>query len=188
MNTLDNIHKAAKKEFLDKGFQMASLRNIVKNAGVTTGAFYGYYKSKEELFDALVGKQYEHIMKMYIDVQNGFKKLDANTQQTSMGKVSGDCMEDMLDYMYANEDEFRLILLSSQGTRYENMVHEMSDIEVIKSVDPMLEHMLVSGMFSAFFELLIHKDDIKEAKTYLKQLRAFYTAGWAKVFEMSLEG
>ena len=160
MNTLDNIHKAAKKEFLDKGFQMASLRNIVKNAGVTTGAFYG--------------------------------------------KVSGDCMEDMLDYMYANEDEFRLILLSSQGTRYENMVHEMSDIEVmathdfvdtmkrngksIKSVDPMLEHMLVSGMFSAFFELLIHKDDIKEAKTYLKQLRAFYTAGWAKVFEMSLEG
>ena len=58
----------------------------------------------------------------------------------------------------------------------------------IKSVDPMLEHMLVSGMFSAFFELLIHKDDIKEAKTYLKQLRAFYTAGWAKVFEMSLEG
>lgn len=204
MNTLDNIHKAAKKEFLDKGFQMASLRNIVKNAGVTTGAFYGYYKSKEELFDALVGEQYEHIMKMYIDVQNGFKELDANTQQTSMGKVSGDCMEDMLDYMYANEDEFRLILLSSQGTRYENMVHEMSDIEVmathdfvdtmkrngksIKSVDPMLEHMLVSGMFSAFFELLIHKDDIKEAKTYLKQLRAFYTAGWEKVFEMSLEG
>ena len=173
MNTLDNIHKAAKKEFLDKGFQMASLRNIVKNAGVTTGAFYGYYKSKEELFDALVGKQYEHIMKMYIDVQNGFKKLDANTQQTSMGKVSGDCMEDMLDYMYANEDEFRLILLSSQGTRYENMVHEMSEIEVTATHD---------------FVDTIHKDDIKEAKTYLKQLRAFYTAGWAKVFEMSLEG
>ena len=43
MNTLDNIHKAAKKEFLDKGFQMASLRNIVKNAGVTTGALYGRY-------------------------------------------------------------------------------------------------------------------------------------------------
>lgn len=115
MNTLDNIHKAAKKEFLDKGFQMASLRNIVKNAGVTTGAFYGYYKSKEELFDALVGKQYEHIMKMYIDVQNGFKKLDANTQQTSMGEVAKDCMDNMLDYMYENEDEFRLILLSSKA-------------------------------------------------------------------------
>ena len=80
MNTLDNIHKAAKKEFLDKGFQMASLRNIVKNAGVTTGAFYGYYKSKEELFDALVGKQYEHIMKMYIDVQNSLMPIPSRRQ------------------------------------------------------------------------------------------------------------
>ena len=57
MNTLDNIHKAAKKEFLDKGFQMASLRNIVKNAGVTTGAFYGYYKSKEAVLNKMVIRQ-----------------------------------------------------------------------------------------------------------------------------------
>lgn len=51
------------------------------------------------------------------------------------------------------------------------MVHEMSEIEVqathdfvetmnqngrqIKSVDPMLEHMLTSGMFATFFELLL---------------------------------
>ncbi|MCI1931813.1 MAG: TetR/AcrR family transcriptional regulator [Clostridia bacterium] len=54
LNTLERIHKAAKGEFLEKGFQAASLRNIVKKAGVTTGAFYGYYNSKEELFDALV--------------------------------------------------------------------------------------------------------------------------------------
>lgn len=53
--TLNKIHEAAKKEFLEKGFKDASLRNIVKTVGVTTGAFNGYYKSKEELFEALVG-------------------------------------------------------------------------------------------------------------------------------------
>ena len=57
MTTLENIHKAAKEEFLEKGFKGASLRNIVKTAGMTTGAFYGYYGSKEELFSALVGSQ-----------------------------------------------------------------------------------------------------------------------------------
>ena len=41
-------------EFLDKGFQGASLRQIVKNAGVTTGAFYGYFSSKEALFASIV--------------------------------------------------------------------------------------------------------------------------------------
>ena len=41
MTTLERIYASAKKEFLEKGFQGASLRNIVKSAGVTTGAFYG---------------------------------------------------------------------------------------------------------------------------------------------------
>lgn len=41
MTTLEKIHDSAKKEFLEKGFLGASLRNIVKYAGVTTGAFYG---------------------------------------------------------------------------------------------------------------------------------------------------
>ena len=53
-STLELIHTAAKEEFMEKGFQAASLRNIVKTAGVTTGAFYGYYGRKEELFAALV--------------------------------------------------------------------------------------------------------------------------------------
>ena len=39
LGTRDNILRAAMAEFLDKGFQGASLRQIVKNAGVTTGAF-----------------------------------------------------------------------------------------------------------------------------------------------------
>ena len=47
--TLERIQEAAMTEFLDKGFLGASLRQIVKNAGVTTGAFYGYFSSKEAL-------------------------------------------------------------------------------------------------------------------------------------------
>ena len=38
--TLHLIRSAAMQEFLKKGFKSASLRNIVKIAGVTTGAFY----------------------------------------------------------------------------------------------------------------------------------------------------
>lgn len=186
--------------FLKRGFLGASLRNIVKCAGVTTGAFYGYYDSKEKLFDALVSEQYEHVMDMYMSTQNSFKELEAEKQQANMGKIGGECLEQMIDYMYANEDEFRLILMCSKGTRYENMVHEMSEVEVqathdfvevmrengieVREIDPKLEHVLVSGMFTAFFELLIHKNDIGEAKTYLKQLREFYTAGWMRLFDM----
>ena len=52
--TLENIQRAAMEEFSEKGFLGASLRKIVKNAGVTTGAFYGYFSSKEALFASIV--------------------------------------------------------------------------------------------------------------------------------------
>lgn len=73
--TLDSIHTAAKTEFLEKGFKSASLRNIVKTAGVTTGAFYGYYDSKEALFEALVGEQYERFMGLFKKTIREFDEL-----------------------------------------------------------------------------------------------------------------
>lgn len=70
--TFNRIFSAALQEFLEKGFQSASLRNIVKMAGVTTGAFYGYYKSKEELFEALVGEHYNFLLDCFCRAQKEF--------------------------------------------------------------------------------------------------------------------
>lgn len=52
------IVQAASKEFLDKGFEKASLRQIVKNAGTTLGNFYNYYDSKEALYASIVENAY----------------------------------------------------------------------------------------------------------------------------------
>lgn len=54
LSTLNNILDAGRAEFLEKGFKSASLRNIVKTAGVTTGAFYGYFSGKEALLPLLL--------------------------------------------------------------------------------------------------------------------------------------
>ena len=97
-STLNLIHIAAKAEFLEKGFQSASLRNIVKNAGVTTGAFYGYYGSKEELFKALVQDVYEHIMSRYKESLDKFASLPIESQPEQMGKISRKSMEQQLLY------------------------------------------------------------------------------------------
>ena len=64
--TLHLIRSAAMQEFLKKGFKSASLRNIVKIAGVTTGAFYGYYDSKEDLFESLVSEHYNFFIELLL--------------------------------------------------------------------------------------------------------------------------
>ena len=112
--TLERIHAAAKEAFMEYGFKSASLRSIVKTAGVTLGAFYGYYNSKEELFEALVCEQYNHMMDCYRKAQTDFAALPQEEQLEHMSEISGDCMTEMLLYAYEHLDEFKLILCRSE--------------------------------------------------------------------------
>lgn len=196
-DTLQAILTAAMEEFLEKGFQAASLRNIVKQAGVTTGAFYGYFASKEALFEALVGEQYDYFMNCFCHAQQEFAALPAENQPKELSTISGSCMHEMLLYAYAHLKEFKLILCHSAGTRFAGLIDEMTEIElkathdyldVLKSlgrpappIAEHLEHILVTGMFNAYFELIIHEMPLPKAENYLKEMRDFYTAGWMKI-------
>lgn len=193
-STLERIHAAAIQEFLEKGFQSASLRNIVKSAGVTTGAFYGYYGSKEELFEALVGKQAQYVLQLYDTTLEDFEKLPGEVQTQKMTDISGDTMLQLLDYVYDNYATFKMIILCAEGTQYANFVHQLvvretestfAYIETVKqmgySVEPInknLIHIVASGLFTGIFETIIHDMPKAEAKEYVLQLQKFCTAGW----------
>ena len=195
--TLNRIFSAAFQEFLEKGYQSASLRNIVKMAGVTTGALYGYYKSKEELFEALVGEHYDFLLDCFCRVQKEFAEIPPEQQPSHLTSTSGECMYEMLLYAYEHLNEFKLILCCSEGTRFSRLIDEMVEIEtkgthdyleVLKRlgrpsppIDARLEHILITGMFNTFFELIIHEMPLEEAKHYLQAMRTFYTAGWMKL-------
>ena len=83
--TLEKIQEAALAEFLDKGFQGASLRQIVKNAGVTTGAFYGYFSSKEALFNALVEPHAAALMGKFMEARPPLPSCPRNSSPTTWG-------------------------------------------------------------------------------------------------------
>lgn len=197
LTTLEAIHMAAKAEFLEKGFQSASLRNIVKTAGVTTGAFYGYYDSKEELFEALVREQYDTFMGAYKKTIQEFGEMSPQRQMDNLGTFSFQCVHDMLLYAYDNLTEFKLLLCCSDGTPFAGMLDEMVEIETKAThdfqetldcigkpspkIDPQLEHILITGMFNAYFELIIHEIPMEQAEIYLSQMWDFYCAGWYKI-------
>lgn len=47
------ILEAAREVFGEIGLEAATVRDIVRKSGLSVGAFYNYYRSKEEVFDAL---------------------------------------------------------------------------------------------------------------------------------------
>ena len=196
-STLEQIHAAAKTEFLEKGYRTASLRNIVKNAGVTTGAFYGYYDSKEALFAALVDEPYRYLLEKYRHSLSEFEQLPPERQTERMGSVGKECMQEMLVYMNAHKDVFHLLLECAEGTPYAALVDDLVALEIeatehyckvlrdlgnpVPAIDKRLEHILVTGMMNAYFEMIIHDMPLADAQQYLRELHEFYSAGWLKM-------
>lgn len=195
--TLKNILSAGKAEFLEKDFNSASLRNIVKTAGVTTGAFYGYFSGKEALFAALVEEHAKAIMNIFMSAQESFEELPEEEKANHMGVENRTSLNEIVDYIYEHFDEFKLIICKSEGTSYENFIHNMVEIEVeetyqfidalrsqgkdVPNIEKAVCHMIVSGMFSGIFELIAHDMKKENAKKYVSEFQDFYIAGWSKI-------
>ena len=196
-DTLEKIQQAALEEFSEKGFLGASLRQIVKNAGVTTGAVYGYFSSKEALFASLVEPHAAALMGRFMEAQTGFAELPEQEQPAHMGEASGDYVDWMVDYICEHREPVNLLLCRAEGTSYEHFVHNMVEVEVeytlkymevlrrlgkdIPQLDQSLCHIIASGMFNGLFEIVIHDMPREQAHRDVTQFRTFYTAGWLEL-------
>ena len=197
LDTRNKIQQIAMEEFAEKGFLGASLRQIVKKAGVTTGAFYGYFSSKEALFNAIVEPHAVALMGRYMEAQTTFAELPEEEQPSHMGLESSEYIHWMVDYICRHREPVKLLLCRSEGTGYEHFVHNMVEVEVeytirymevlrhlgqdIPELDEQMCHIIDSGMFNGLFEIVIHDMPRDRALHYVDQLRDFYTAGWLKL-------
>ncbi len=186
-DTLERIQQAALEEFSEKGFLGASLRQIVKNAGVTTGAF----------FASLVEPHAAALMGRFMEAQTGFAELPEEEQPAHMGEASGDYVDWMVDYICEHREPVKLLLCRADGTSYEHFIHNMVEVEVEstlrymevlrrlgKDIPPLnrsLCHIIASGMFNGLFEIVIHDMPREQAFQDVTQFRSFYTAGWLKL-------
>jgi AcrR family transcriptional regulator len=66
------IIEGARRVFIDKGFDAASMNDITRAAGVSKGTIYVYFASKEELFEALIEEERGTIFKnLYAALEQG---------------------------------------------------------------------------------------------------------------------
>lgn len=194
---IDKIIECAKQEFLEKGFEGASMRNIADNAGYTTGMLYGRFADKGELFKAIVKAPADKLYIYYANVQHEFAGLAPEMQYKDMHIYVDARINEMLDIVYSNFDEFKLIISKSKGSEYENYVDKLIEIETdntvrfiselnaagikVNDVRADLSHMLATAMFNGMFEVVEHDFTKDDARSYIKQLQYFFNAGWDKI-------
>ncbi len=193
-DTQKRILEVGKREFLEKGFKDASLRAIVKEAGFTKGAFYGYYNSKEALFDALVSPAADGLITQFKQAQQAHYELIPEDKAEQSRDLSTSYLNYFINYIYDHFDAFKLVICCSEGTRYANYIHELVKLEVDQTEDYYeqlrqlgklegavsrdLHHMITSAYFTAVFETVAHDMTREQAIDYVNELAAFFNYGW----------
>ncbi|MCR4703265.1 MAG: TetR/AcrR family transcriptional regulator [Saccharofermentans sp.] len=125
--THELILKSAMMNFSAVGFRNASIRNICRDAGVTNGAFYAHFNSKDDLFSALVAEKLQMFNKTYQDLSE--MNIGSAEDVLHIFEMSYGSIETLIHYVYSEREVFKLILECSGGTSYENFVSDLIDEE-----------------------------------------------------------
>lgn len=198
--TKKKIREMGKREFLKKGFKEASLNHIVAEAGFTKGAFYGYYADKAALFEDLVSSAAEGLVNQFKAAQEAHFDLIPENQAAQSRELSTQYLRHFLDYIYEHFDAFKLILCCADGTKYENYIHDLVELDVARTeqyftalrnrgrlkgdASPELHHMITSAYFTAVFETVVHDMPREKAVGYIEELAVFFNSGWNGLLRM----
>lgn len=192
----EKVRKAVKEEFLEKGYEDASIRSIGARAGMTSAGLYRHYADKEAMFNAMVEPLIESIKEW--TGKHTKRKYDLLEGDVSDDKLFGETFVDMIkEVILPRRGEFILLISRSAGTRYENFIHdyvEDNQKEFMEAIRYLKEkgyqtaelgeeelHMLLSAYLTACFEPIIHDYEDEKVIKYLNTVREFFMPGWMRI-------
>ncbi|MCR5595968.1 MAG: TetR/AcrR family transcriptional regulator [Lachnospiraceae bacterium] len=194
----EKIINAAYEEFLEYGFKDASMRRIAAACDMSASGLYKHFPSKEDMFAALVGPAYEGMIKEFFSMMDDEIAGIDKTFEKDMWKYNEETVW-ILKYVYKHIKAFKLLVCRSQGTRYENYIHELAVLEeesTHKFISKMEEvgievhmlpdkeyHLFITTNISAIFQPVEHDFTEEEALSYGKHLDSFYEYGWRHLMQ-----
>lgn len=117
--TMEKLKKAALEEFYDNGYAKASLRNICRKAGVTTGAMYFSFENKEALFRAILDplvQSYEEILARCMQLE-----LADSSEGSDIDVL-------MMQFVLKHRKEAIVIMEKAQGSCYEGFRNRIENM------------------------------------------------------------
>lgn len=114
--TEERLLACAKRRFLSMGYEKASLRDICKDAGVTTGALYFLFDGKEALLAAILDP-------FLAEMQRLWRELAA--RETAHPDTADENEQQMMNFIAEHRDEAIILLEKCSGSRYAHIREDM---------------------------------------------------------------
>lgn len=186
-NTQQRLLEIAKREFLRNGFSEVSMRDISKATGMALGNIYYYYKTKDELYMAILSPLLLR-MKEYMKYHN-----ESNSLMEDILCMEKDKFDEYLksprctsyfDLLLSHRDEFYMLFYLSSGSSLEKYEEELQLYLVEMGYEYLEKYMKVKKIkievdekFMKIYSTMmiaLMKEIVKKKKIPLSELRRLY--------------
>jgi TetR/AcrR family acrAB operon transcriptional repressor len=75
--TVENILSVSAKLFVEKGYEKTSVQDITDALGMSKGAIFHHFKSKEDIFNAVISRQAQYAEQAVYEMINEVKAINA---------------------------------------------------------------------------------------------------------------
>jgi len=190
----EGIVKAAYSEFLEHGFQKASIHKIAEKAGVTTGAIYTRYKSKDALFFSLLQPFFAVYQSFFAPAAAEYEKARGSRSVEALCSAIRFEEELYVRLLTEHYDDCTLFFCKSDGSSIEAMLKDTMEAKARttvqffrdvygKDVNALAIRLLMGSQFWYFRQLLDERLTQKEMLESLRSVLEFSNAGWKQFYE-----
>lgn len=144
----NEILNIAQKLFYTKGYDKSTINDILEAAGIAKGTFYYYFKSKEEVMDAI-------IKRIVDDIIESAEIIAKDTKMTAEEKLCKIIMRQSPDVKKTDE-------VLEELHQVENaQLHQKSIVETILRLTPILAEVIEQGIDEGVFKTPYPKESIE---------------------------
>ena len=197
--TLDKkIEDAARSEFLRLGYEKASLHEIARIAGVTTGALYTRYDGKDGLFESLLKELFGEVASYETKATELYNEAGKRMNIDMIVGAIRKETEIYQDLLFRRYDACKLLVCRSHGSRVGRMLDEMYETKsretaeyfqrlAGKTVDTDSLAIILQSQYEQFRCILEHNWPRDKAIEALKVSEIYQEAGWRALFQSILD-
>lgn len=205
-NARASLSAAARAEFVKKGIRGARIEDITAACGLSKGAFYLHFESKEALFrevmaaykaelDARADERFATMQRFFAEHGRPDRE-DAATRSERyrrLVQLETDLDLQMLEVMWENRDLLDVLIRGSQGTEFESFVWSLADREVERiardcqplladrapgdEIEPELFGSLIVGAYVLLGKRMIRMKEKPDLATWARSLQHLFREG-----------
>lgn len=132
------IVETAKRLFREVGYTRCSVDMIIRDMGVAKGTFYYYFRSKQDILEAIVDHTLEELVELAEDVAS-------DPSRSALAK-----MEALLSDSHIGEDD-SLEVAEMLHLPENRELHELTNIQTVLQLSPILARIVEQGNHEGVF-------------------------------------